>query len=173
MTLCRITRCENIVRESVITPFDLLIMAQIFKNNGHEVFFKDANADNIDYFQLSDYIQKIKPDVTIFHASQDCFMYDLETAKIAKLAGSKTVLINWTFKTMIDEVHPDIKEWVDCFVLNHSYMVDSVTSNVKVVHVNLNDKTIERFETKDGSCIGTLYFPIDERSKLEPGYKYV
>ncbi len=58
-------------------------------------------------------------------------------------------------------------------VQNHSYMVDSITNNVKVVHVNLNDKTIERFETKDGSCVGTLYFPIDERSKLEPGYKYV
>jgi len=58
-------------------------------------------------------------------------------------------------------------------VQNHSYMVDSVTNNVKVVHVNLNDKTIEKFETKDGSCVGTLYFPIDERSKLAPGYKYV
>ncbi len=124
MPVCRITRCENIVRESVITPFDLLIMANIFKNKGHEIFFIDANADNIDYFQLSAQIQKIEPEVTISHASQDCFMYDLKTAKIAKLVGSKTVLINWTFKTMVNEVYPDIKEWVDCFVVNHSYMVD-------------------------------------------------
>ncbi len=124
MPICRITRCENIVRESVITPFDLLIMANIFRDNGHEVFFIDANTDSLDYFQLSSEMQEIKPDVTVFHASQDCFLHDLETAKIAKLIGSKTVLINWTFKTMIDEVYQDIKEWVDCFVVNHSYMID-------------------------------------------------
>lgn len=58
-------------------------------------------------------------------------------------------------------------------VQNHSYVVDKVSNNVKVVHVNLNDKTIEKFQTKDGSCVGTLYFPIDERGKLDPGYKYV
>jgi len=58
-------------------------------------------------------------------------------------------------------------------VQNHSYMVENVANNVKIVHTNLNDKTIEKFETKDGSCVGTLYFPLDERSKLAPGYKYV
>ncbi len=124
MTICRITRCENIVRESVITPFDLLIMSNIFKDRGHKVFFIDANADDIDYKQLEKDIDRIRPDVTIFHASQDCFKYDLETAKIAKRYDSKTVLINWTFKTMVNEVYEDIKEWVDCFVVNHSYMVD-------------------------------------------------
>lgn len=58
-------------------------------------------------------------------------------------------------------------------VQNHSYGVDKVSNNVKVVHVNLNDKTIEKFQTKDGKCVGTLYFPIDERGKLEKRYQYV
>ncbi|MBU0687270.1 MAG: glutamine-hydrolyzing carbamoyl-phosphate synthase small subunit [Candidatus Margulisbacteria bacterium] len=56
---------------------------------------------------------------------------------------------------------------------NHSFGVDQVSTKVKVVHENLNDKTIEKFQTKDGQCVGTLYFPIDERSKLDPNYKYV
>jgi len=58
-------------------------------------------------------------------------------------------------------------------VQNHSYGIDKVPASVKVVHVNLNDKTIEKFETKDGQCVGTLYFPIDERGKLDKGYKPV
>ena len=58
-------------------------------------------------------------------------------------------------------------------VQNHSYGIDEVSKNVKVVHVNLNDKTIEKIQTKDGDCVGTLYYPIDERGKLDPGYKYV
>ena len=58
-------------------------------------------------------------------------------------------------------------------VQNHSFGIDKVPVGVKVVHVNLNDKTIEKFQSKDGSCVGTLYFPIDERGKLDPGYKKV
>ncbi|MFH1542560.1 MAG: glutamine-hydrolyzing carbamoyl-phosphate synthase small subunit [bacterium] len=58
-------------------------------------------------------------------------------------------------------------------VQNHSYGIDKVSDKVKIVHVNLNDKTIERIQSKDGSCVATLYFPIDERGKLEPGYRYV
>jgi len=58
-------------------------------------------------------------------------------------------------------------------VQNHSYGIEKVSNNVKVVHVNLNDKTIEKIRTKDGSCVATLYYPIDERGKLEPGYKLV
>ena len=56
---------------------------------------------------------------------------------------------------------------------NHSYGIEKVPENVEAVHVNLNDKTIEKFKTKDGKCVGTLYFPIDERGKLDPDYKYV
>jgi carbamoyl-phosphate synthase small subunit len=56
---------------------------------------------------------------------------------------------------------------------NHSYGVESLPAKVKVVHVNLNDQTIEKFQSQDGSCVGTLYFPIDQRGKLDPGYKYV
>ncbi|MCX5725718.1 MAG: glutamine-hydrolyzing carbamoyl-phosphate synthase small subunit [Candidatus Saganbacteria bacterium] len=56
---------------------------------------------------------------------------------------------------------------------NHSYGIEKVPENVEAVHVNLNDKTIEKFKTKDGKCVGTLYFPIDERSKLDPDYQYV
>ena len=58
-------------------------------------------------------------------------------------------------------------------VQNHSYAIDNVPKGVKVAHVNLNDKTIEKIEAKEGSCVGTLYFPIDERGKLDPGYKFV
>ncbi|MFC1495955.1 glutamine-hydrolyzing carbamoyl-phosphate synthase small subunit [Candidatus Margulisiibacteriota bacterium] len=56
---------------------------------------------------------------------------------------------------------------------NHSYGIKEVPKSIKIVHVNLNDKTIERFETKDGACVGTLYFPIDERGKLDKGYRRV
>lgn len=56
---------------------------------------------------------------------------------------------------------------------NHSYGVDKLAGKVEVVHVNLNDRTIEKFQTKDGMCVGMLYFPIDERGKLDPGYKLV
>jgi carbamoyl-phosphate synthase small subunit len=58
-------------------------------------------------------------------------------------------------------------------VQNHSYGIEEVPNNVKVVHVNLNDKTIEKIQSKDGTCVATLYYPIDERGKLEPGYKKV
>jgi len=58
-------------------------------------------------------------------------------------------------------------------VQNHSYGIDKVPKNVEVAHVNLNDKSIEKIQTKDGKCVGTLYYPIDERGKLDPGYKYV
>ena len=58
-------------------------------------------------------------------------------------------------------------------VQNHSYGIDTVPSGVKVVHVNLNDKTIEKIQSKDGTCVATLYYPIDERGKLGPGYKRV
>lgn len=56
---------------------------------------------------------------------------------------------------------------------NHSYGIEKMPAGIQTVHVNLNDGTIEKFQTKDGLCVGTLYFPIDERSKLAPGYKYV
>ncbi|MDD4179188.1 MAG: carbamoyl phosphate synthase small subunit [Candidatus Margulisbacteria bacterium] len=61
---------------------------------------------------------------------------------------------------------------------NHSYGIEGLGTKglgtgMEIVHVNLNDKTIEAFKTKDGKCIGTLYFPIDERSKLPKGYKLV
>jgi len=56
---------------------------------------------------------------------------------------------------------------------NHSYGIEHVPAGVKVLHVNLNDRTIEKIQARDGSCAGTLYFPIDERGKLSPGYKYV
>ncbi|MBN3033306.1 MAG: carbamoyl phosphate synthase small subunit [Candidatus Saganbacteria bacterium] len=58
-------------------------------------------------------------------------------------------------------------------VQNHSYGIEKLPAGAKTVHVNLNDKTIEKFQTKDGRCVGTLYFPIDERSKLASGYRYV
>ncbi len=58
-------------------------------------------------------------------------------------------------------------------IQNHSFGIDSLSDNVKVVHVNLNDKTIEKIQSRDGSCVATLYYPIDERGKLDPGYKYV
>ncbi|MFH1347080.1 MAG: glutamine-hydrolyzing carbamoyl-phosphate synthase small subunit [Candidatus Margulisiibacteriota bacterium] len=58
-------------------------------------------------------------------------------------------------------------------IQNHSYGIDHISDNVKIVQVNLNDKSIEKFQSKDGSCVGTLYYPIDERGKLDPGYKYV
>jgi carbamoyl-phosphate synthase small subunit len=58
-------------------------------------------------------------------------------------------------------------------VQNHSYGINEVSKDVKIAHVNLNDKTIEKIQTKDGKCVGTLYFPIDERGKLDPGYKFV
>lgn len=56
---------------------------------------------------------------------------------------------------------------------NHSYGIEKLPSAFKIAHVNLNDQTIERFESKDGTCVGTLYFPIDERGKLPAGYKPV
>ena len=56
---------------------------------------------------------------------------------------------------------------------NHSYGVDKLPRDVKTVYVNLNDKTIEAFATKDGRCRGTLYYPLDERGKLAPDYKFV
>ncbi|MFA4858925.1 MAG: glutamine-hydrolyzing carbamoyl-phosphate synthase small subunit [Candidatus Margulisiibacteriota bacterium] len=56
---------------------------------------------------------------------------------------------------------------------NHSFGVDKLAAGVKAFHVNLNDKTIEGFRSSDGKCVGTLYFPIDERSKLPAGYQYV
>jgi carbamoyl-phosphate synthase small subunit len=56
---------------------------------------------------------------------------------------------------------------------NHSYGIEKMPKNVEVVHVNLNDKTIEKFQDKSKKCVGTLYFPIDERGKLAPGYQYV
>jgi carbamoyl-phosphate synthase small subunit len=56
---------------------------------------------------------------------------------------------------------------------NHSYGIEQLPSSVKVAHVNLNDQTIEKFESKDGLCVGTLYFPIDGRGKLPAGYKLV
>jgi carbamoyl-phosphate synthase small subunit len=58
-------------------------------------------------------------------------------------------------------------------VQNHSYGLDQLPAGAQVSHVNLNDKSIEKFQTKDGLCVGTLYFPIDERGKLAPGYQYV
>ncbi|NQT29363.1 MAG: carbamoyl phosphate synthase small subunit [Candidatus Saganbacteria bacterium] len=58
-------------------------------------------------------------------------------------------------------------------VQNHSFGIEYVPENVEVLHVNLNDKTIEKFATKDGMYVGTLYFPIDERGKLDKGYQYV
>lgn len=58
-------------------------------------------------------------------------------------------------------------------IQNHSFSVESVSENIEVLHVNLNDKTIEKFATKDGMYVGTLYFPIDERGKLDKGYQYV
>lgn len=58
-------------------------------------------------------------------------------------------------------------------IQNHSYGIDAVPKDVKVVHVNLNDKSIEKIQSKDGSCVATLYYPIDERGKLDPGYKRV
>ncbi|MFH1683514.1 MAG: glutamine-hydrolyzing carbamoyl-phosphate synthase small subunit [Candidatus Margulisiibacteriota bacterium] len=58
-------------------------------------------------------------------------------------------------------------------IQNHSYGLEHVSDNVKTVHVNLNDKSIEKFQSKDGSCVGTLYYPIDERGKLDPGYRRV
>jgi len=58
-------------------------------------------------------------------------------------------------------------------VQNHSYGITNVPSGVKVVHVNLNDKSIEKIQSKDGTCAATLYYPIDERGKLAKGYKLV
>jgi len=58
-------------------------------------------------------------------------------------------------------------------VQNHSYGITEVATGVKVVHVNLNDKSIEKIQSKDGTCVATLYYPIDERGKLEKGYKPV
>ena len=58
-------------------------------------------------------------------------------------------------------------------VQNHSYGITNVPAGVKVMHVNLNDKTIEKIQSKDGTCVATLYFPIDERGKLAKGYKLV
>lgn len=58
-------------------------------------------------------------------------------------------------------------------IQNHSYGISGVPTGVKIVHVNLNDKTIEKIQSKDGSCVATLYYPIDERGKLEKGYKLV
>jgi carbamoyl-phosphate synthase small subunit len=56
---------------------------------------------------------------------------------------------------------------------NHSFGIDRLADSVKVVYENLNDKTIEQFQSKDGSCTGTLFFPVDERGKLAPGYQLV
>ncbi|NQU17482.1 MAG: glutamine-hydrolyzing carbamoyl-phosphate synthase small subunit [Candidatus Saganbacteria bacterium] len=58
-------------------------------------------------------------------------------------------------------------------VQNHSFGIKDVAKGVKIVHVNLNDKTIEKIQSKDGSCVGTLYSPIDERGKLEKNYRRV
>jgi carbamoyl-phosphate synthase small subunit len=58
-------------------------------------------------------------------------------------------------------------------VQNHSFGVEKLAAGVKVFHVNLNDKTIEGFKSSDGKCVGTLYFPVDERAKLPAGYQYV
>ena len=58
-------------------------------------------------------------------------------------------------------------------VQNHSYGITEVPTGVKVAHVNLNDKTIEKIQSKDGSCVAALYYPIDERGKLAKGYKLV
>ncbi len=58
-------------------------------------------------------------------------------------------------------------------VQNHSYGIKEAAKGIKIVHVNLNDKTIEKFQSKDGSCVGTLYSPIDERGKLEKSYRRV
>lgn len=121
--MCRLTRCENIVQESVFTPFDLLILAQRLRDHGHTVTFVDANAENLSYPQLSNYFTWIQPDVTIFHMSQECPEHDLYTGRLAKIHGSQSVAINWTFRTMAHEIYPDIAESVDCFAVNHHYLV--------------------------------------------------
>jgi len=61
----------------------------------------------------------------------------------------------------------------DISVQNHSYGITNVPSGIKIAHVNLNDKSIENIQSKDGTCVATLYYPIDERGKLEPGYRKV
>jgi len=52
---------------------------------------------------------------------------------------------------------------------NHSFGIEKLANGVEAKHVNLNDKTIEKIATKDKMCVGTLYFPIDERGKLPRG----
>jgi len=72
--------------------------------------------------------------------------------------------------------HPVVDPKTGCgeiSVQNHSYGIEKVPPNVQIVHVNLNDKTIEAFKTTDSKCEGSLYFLIDERGKLEKGYKRV
>jgi carbamoyl-phosphate synthase small subunit len=56
---------------------------------------------------------------------------------------------------------------------NHSYGITEVAKGVKIAHVNLNDKSIEKIISKDGTCVAALYYPIDERGKLDKGYKPV
>jgi len=126
MPVCRITRCENIIQESVFTPFDVLIIGSLLKLSGHEVYFVDANAEDLSYMDVEKKIVSFKPDVTVFHVSQECFMHDLQTGVIAKKHGSKTIAINWTFKTMAKEVYEDISDVVDCFAVNHNYIIGIV-----------------------------------------------
>lgn len=56
---------------------------------------------------------------------------------------------------------------------NHSYGIDRLASGVEAAHINLNDRTVEKFIARSGKCVGTLYFPVDERGKLPKDYKLV
>ncbi len=90
-------RCEFVCNYRVDTPATLLILAGQLKNHYHEIYFIDANAQDLNYSTLRNHITKKNPNCVIFTFNSWIIDYDLKICEQVKKIKPSCITIGYSW----------------------------------------------------------------------------
>ncbi len=99
-------RCEFVCNYRVDTPATLLILSALLRKHNHKINFIDANAQNLSFSVVRNYIRNINPDCVIFTFNSWIIDYDLKICEIVKEINPscKTIGYSWYAKNFGKEI---------------------------------------------------------------------
>jgi radical SAM superfamily enzyme YgiQ (UPF0313 family) len=116
-------RCENADRDCVHPPTSLVYIAGILREKGFDVDLLDANAENLSYSFVEDWVHRRRvrdrrAEWIIFRSTPSTFYWDCKIVEIAKKYKIHTLMLNWNLHYVPEKV---VQECPDLDVYLNEY----------------------------------------------------
>ena len=100
LSVGRVQRCESIDQTQCLPPIDFLYSSSLLKQNGHQVVFIDANAEEFTFNELKGRMERVEFDLMVQKSALNISDFDLKVAAMAKEIRPECITLSRSLATL-------------------------------------------------------------------------